>query len=302
MTDLLAALTIGPAQTAGPLTVFPVFGPAPTLEYRSFAEASALGATITELDGGASVNDVLVRNPLDVGVLLYEGEEVRGAQQDRTLDQSVLVAAGTIVKVPVSCVEAGRWDHTRHGEAFTPAPTSAFPALRRAKNRAVRESLAGRAIQSEVWDVVAGAAAEHAVSAPTSAMRDVFDARGDALATVRRGIVRQDGQLGAVAVIAGEICVADVVSRSDVFAALHDPLINGYALDALTHGDEDVAAPDPEEIEAFLAEVVAAETDGRPGVGLGELHTFAGEAAQGTRLQHDGQLVALTAFPGARRG
>ena len=40
-----------------------------------------------------SVNDVLVDNPLDVAVLLYEGEEVQGAQQDRTLDVSVLVAA-----------------------------------------------------------------------------------------------------------------------------------------------------------------------------------------------------------------
>jgi hypothetical protein len=46
------------------------------------------------LAGGASVNDLLVLNPTDVDVLLYEGEEVLGAQQNRTFDVSVLVPAG----------------------------------------------------------------------------------------------------------------------------------------------------------------------------------------------------------------
>ena len=76
----IAALRLGRPAVAGPLTVFPVHGEGARLEYRAFAEASALGAQVTELPGGASVNDLLVRNPLDVAVLLYEGEEVRGAQ------------------------------------------------------------------------------------------------------------------------------------------------------------------------------------------------------------------------------
>ena len=58
---------------------------------------------------GASVNDLVVANPTPLPILVYEGEEVLGAQQNRTFDESVLIAAGATVKARVSCVEAGRW-------------------------------------------------------------------------------------------------------------------------------------------------------------------------------------------------
>src|SRR3954453_16970290 len=110
-------VTLGEPDRSGPLTVFPVLGEPGSLEYLSFAEASAHGCVVRELEP-ASVNDVLVVNPLDVPVLLYEGEEVQGAQQDRTVDLAVLVPAGARQRVAVSCVEAGRWDGARRGEAF----------------------------------------------------------------------------------------------------------------------------------------------------------------------------------------
>src|SRR4051794_12669871 len=105
-----AGLHVGEPDVAGPLAVYPVFGPEPSLEYLSFAEAAALGVTLRELEPHASVNDLIVDNPLDLPVLLYEGEELRGAQQDRTIDVSVLVPARSRLSIPVSCVEAGRWD------------------------------------------------------------------------------------------------------------------------------------------------------------------------------------------------
>lgn len=118
---LTAVLRIGDAQVSGPLTVHPVFRDAdPALEYRSFAQAAAEGFVVHEVQQGASVNDLVVTNPLGVPVLLYDGEEVLGAQQNRTLDVTVLVGAHTKLTVPVSCVEAGRWDSGRHGEGFAP--------------------------------------------------------------------------------------------------------------------------------------------------------------------------------------
>src|SRR3954470_15261884 len=140
-----APLRVGDPDVAGPLAVFPVFGGEPRLAYRSFAQAAALGASVTELPGGASVNDLLVHNPTSLALLLYEGEEVLGAQQNRTFDVSVLVPAGSKVHVPVSCVEAARWDGARHAEAFRPAPQTAYPELRRLKNQHVRRSLAAGA-------------------------------------------------------------------------------------------------------------------------------------------------------------
>ena len=39
-----AAYTLGGPQVAGPLAVFPVFGPEPRLEYRAFVQAAKLAA------------------------------------------------------------------------------------------------------------------------------------------------------------------------------------------------------------------------------------------------------------------
>ncbi len=138
-------LRVGEPDLAGPLTVFPIFGPAPQLEYVAFAQGRTAGVIIKELESGPSVRDLVVDNPTRTAVLLYEGEEVLGAQQNRNFDTSVLIPAGERLQVPVSCMEAGRWDASRHAEEFRPAPQAADPTLRRQKARQAQESLAAGA-------------------------------------------------------------------------------------------------------------------------------------------------------------
>ena len=127
--QLAAPLTVAEPDQVGALCVFPLIaGRAPDLDYLAFAEASRRGAKLTELASGADVNTLLVHNPLDVPVLLYEGEEIQGAQQNRTVDISVLVAAHSKLEVPVSCVEQGRWDHRRHAQPSRPPTTPRTPS------------------------------------------------------------------------------------------------------------------------------------------------------------------------------
>src|SRR5687768_6974371 len=78
-------LALADPDRVGPLTVFPLVATPGRLEYLSFAEASAHGCVVHEVEP-ASVNDLVVVNPLDTGVLLFAGEEVQGAQQDRIFD------------------------------------------------------------------------------------------------------------------------------------------------------------------------------------------------------------------------
>src|ERR1700683_4752683 len=118
---LAVQITVAAPTVVGSLAVFPLIADRePSVRYISFAEAVQQGATVKELGSGARVNDLVVHNPLDVHVLLYEGEEVLGAQQNRTFDVSALVAARSVLQVPVSCVEAGRWGGGGHAER--PAP------------------------------------------------------------------------------------------------------------------------------------------------------------------------------------
>src|SRR5580693_4631956 len=100
------------------LAVFPLFimEPGGNVDYLLSDEALAGGAvTVEELNEAGSVPNLLVDNQTDALVLFLEGEELRGAKQNRVLNTSVLVAAHSRTTLPVSCVEQGRWRYrTKH--------------------------------------------------------------------------------------------------------------------------------------------------------------------------------------------
>jgi ARG/rhodanese/phosphatase superfamily protein len=303
LSDFLSApLLVGAPDVHGALAVFPLFGPPPVAEYVAFADGCARGLLVKELDGRASVNDLVVLNPTDADVLLFEGEEVLGAQQNRTFDVAVLVGAGTSVRVPVSCVEHGRWDGSRHGEAFAPAPQAAYPSLRQMKNRdahaRIAAGLEARAEQGAVWDEVAAKSSRLDVASATGAMHDIYEGRRDRLRAFEAAIARRDGQTGALVAIAGRLAVLDHVSRPDAFAALHGPLVQGYALDALEAATDGAPPPPPslEAARAFVAELAATRVTQHDGIGLGRAARFSRAGATGAGLLAGDELVQLTAF------
>lgn len=71
-----------------------------------------------------------VTNLADVPILLVEGELLVGGDQDRTMNGTVLCPPRTLIDVPVSCVEAGRWGSRR---AMSASNRHAPGSLRAAK-------------------------------------------------------------------------------------------------------------------------------------------------------------------------
>jgi hypothetical protein len=303
--DLSSPIEVGEPDVAGPLSVYPLFGPAGSLEYTAFA-ATKGEVVITELAGGPSVNDLMVDNGGGKAVLLYEGEEILGAQQNRVIDLSILVAAGSKVQIPVSCVEQGRWDGRRRRDRFRPSRQAADPKLRRLKNKRARmkveAGMEARADQAEVWDEVADRGREMDASSPTAAMHDIYEVHRDRLAEIRAGIALREGQRGSVAVIDGRIAMLDYVGRADVYAVLQPAIVEGYALDALAQErSSDRTNKPPVEIgtvRGFVLLACDAPVASRtPGPGLGETARFAANGTEGSALIAEGELVQMTAFP-----
>ena len=110
-------LHLAAPQTAGPLAVYPIIGGAPRLRYRSLAQAIKHGAFVTEVDEQGNVNEVLVCNASEEPVLLFEGELIKGARQDRAIDQSVLArpASSWESQPPASSRVAGNTASGRQG-------------------------------------------------------------------------------------------------------------------------------------------------------------------------------------------
>ena len=306
MDTLTAQLTLGEPQVVGPLAVFPVFGPPPVFEYRAFSAAIEHGAFVKELEQGASVNRLLVGNPTDSAFLLYEGEQVIGAQQDRAMDSNVLVGVGAQIEVPVSCVEAGRWDGRRHNEHFAPAPHADDPSLRRVKResalRSTEQGLAGRPAQGEVWDEVGSRLRHFGVDSQSSKFGDLFEQRRGEIGALADDIEPVTDQVGALACVGGAPIALDVVGRPEVFAALHDRLVRGYSLDAISAGPARGEIADPTVAGAFLARALTASRRMVDTPGLGEARTLVGPRIVGSSLSHAGELVALCAFPSSTPG
>src|ERR1700685_1446584 len=95
------------------LSVFPLFAESNgSVDYLLADEAIRDQLlTVQEVSEGGSVPELLVENKGDLRVLFIEGEELVGAKQNRILNTSILVAAKTKTKIPVSCVEQGRWGY-----------------------------------------------------------------------------------------------------------------------------------------------------------------------------------------------
>jgi hypothetical protein len=296
---LAEPLRVGEPDVHGPLAVFPIFASAPLVEYVPFAQGRVAGVSIKELEHGASVNDLNVVNPTAIPVLLYEGEEVLGAQQNRTFDVSVLVPAHGTLQVPVCCVEPGRWDGSRHGESFQPAPQVAYPELRRMKNRAASAraitGMEARAEQGAVWDEVAHKSQRLSANSATGAMHDIYEGRRQRLDEFSAAVSRRDAQCGTLVAIGGAFAVLDFVSRADAFAALHGPLVQGYALDAIEAADATV--PSLDQAQAFVDQIADARITVADGIGLGLDARFATGRIAGSGLIATGELVQLTAFP-----
>lgn len=293
-----ADLVIAEPEVAGPLTVFPLLAGAGEFEYCSFAEAVSRGFVLAELEE-AQVNDLWAENPLDVTVLLFDGEVVQGSLQDRVPDASVLIGSGMGAEIPVVCVEEGRWEEDSQVEPFAASLNAMAPSLRAIKNGCVRTALAegldARADQEEVWARIAVLLDDFEVESSTGAMRDAYAGHGERLLELESGVRRHDGQVGALVCLRGRPVVLDYVSRAEVWAALWRPLLRGYCLDALSCGDQGprVSAATAEE---FLAAADATTAVRHDTVGTGDLLTLTSERAAGTGLIYGRELIQASVF------
>ncbi len=230
------ALQVGDPIGHANLTLVPLRGGRhELLEYMLAAEAIKAGTlTITEVSEGGSVPELLATNEAGSMVLLLDGEELVGAKQNRILNTTVLLRARSKTKIPVSCVEQGRWRHVSHdfsSGSYSPA------GLRARKSRDVSRSLlaVGQAMsdQGAVWDDVAERAACLQSPSPTMAMHDVVEQNQDSLNTYVKALTYPAGTCGVIAAIAGRFVAFDLFDKAQTMEQVWPRLVTGYAMDAI---------------------------------------------------------------------
>jgi hypothetical protein len=247
---------------------------------------------VSEVDAAGSVPELLARNPLESNVLLYDGEELVGAKQNRILNLTVLLPVVSETRIPVSCVEEGRW--AARSAAFAAADHTAYPELRRRKAELLSaDPLARGLAQHGVWAEVNAKADRLHAAAPTRAQADIFTSRADELG-VRRAFPLVAGQSGAIFALGPSTVTLDHVSQPRAFQLLYPKLLDGYLLDAIERLDGEAA--NRRALESFVERIEAAPRSRRRSVGLGNDVRLRAQRIVGAALEIDDELVQLSGF------
>jgi len=305
--DLAAYLDFGTPAQAGSLTLIPMLAPetataaAPAyLLYQQAHEARLL--TVEEVSESGSVGELRVANRANQPVLLVEGEVLLGMKQTRVLNITILVPAQTVLLVPVSCVESGRWRAVSE-EAIGKAAAHLAPSVRAAKTvtvaRSMRSAMTFDSDQQAVWTGVDRILDGHGTDAPSRSYADlVVDTT--ALIDLARTITPAPRQLGVLALVAGHVSCVDIFESPRVLAALWSGLLASYQAEALVTRDGEVRrAGERDEAAArrWFRSIAGGSASIGPEIGLGAHVTVVAPHVEVAALVAGGRVVHLSAFP-----
>jgi hypothetical protein len=252
------------------------------------------------VDAAGSVGRLRLRNHARQPILLVEGEELKGAKQNRIVNASLLIAAKTETTIFVSCVEEMRW-HAQSAQ-FSPGKKVMHASLRRDAQRGLHENLSRgdgqRCDQGAIWANIAEKSRRMQVDSPTMAMSDVFDRFGDRLSEYTDHFHLVEQQVGALFAIDGMVTGLECFKCSDTFERFFGKLINSYAMDAIESADKtkDMPSIQSRKAKAFVESVKKAQGERHPVVSVGATISFESRIAAGTALADGEAVLHLSAF------
>ena len=267
---------------------------------------------VSELDDRASVNDILLRNKSDSKALLFEGEEFKGAMQNRILNVSILVEANSKQRIPVSCVEAGRWHYDEReskSRKFELADRLHYARGRAKENRAVSLNLesrrAFRGNQSEVWSDIELKSERMSASSDTSASEAMYESRAEMLDRHVKSFKHAKGQIGSLFLVDGQPSGLEVFASEVTHRKLLRRLVRSHALDALDPLSKASKSKDSSNrseklsraASKFIADLGTAWTKEFDAIDLGKNVRFKDDRLTGGALVHDERVLHLCAFP-----
>jgi hypothetical protein len=314
--------TNGNVFTVFPLTVSETNG----RDYLTLDEAFQQGLVVIPESGRVPELVVIIKG--EKPVLIVEGEVLVGGWQNRTVNISLLLEAGKEHRIPVSCVEAGRWSSRRtrypfgglrereperepvREEEFEVAAYIAHSLLRRRKTETViRQFLMTNqpvAEQRGVWAEVRRELVAAHVDSPTEDATTFYEHHRASIEDLLNPVKTLPNQVGAIFAIGQTIVGLEAFDHPDTWNILYKKVLYGYAAEALEFLWKQ-EAPKPvsqSEAEAFREKVASVFEQAvvKPSpVGMGEHLLLEGGVVGGFALVHDGKVRHMFAFPEAHR-
>jgi len=300
----LSSLTLGDPQSWKGLTMVPLLSDFHSkLRYLMLADGLRDGlVTVKEVSSAGSVPDLAVENRSKLAVLILDGEELVGAKQNRVANLTLLVPAQHTVVIPVSCVEAGRWDYERDDFAVTERVQYARGRTERLASvlHSMKETGKRYSDQAQVWHSIAAKAAAMNAESPSEAMGSIFERHADTLDQYVKSVKSLPGQLGAIFMVGKERVGLDLFDQPATFASMLPKLVRSYAVDVIERPVSEKASGRTSQARSFLDSIIKASFDDRPALGLGRDLGCVTENLVAGALLVDRVVVHVAAFSGPR--
>jgi len=190
---------------------------------------------INEIKRSGIVNTLLVRNLSTDTLFIMSGEILIGGKQDRVVASDMLIPPNSgQAKLPVYCVERGRWKYTNNGEEF-----SSYYGM---ANEHLRDIIDHKVSQQAVWSEISNTNKKDGVDSYTeaytahAAKKTFRKEEQEYIDFFENVFVGQDDIIGVIAITDNIIEGADLFISNRLFKQEYRKLIYAYLDDAITYG------------------------------------------------------------------
>ncbi len=279
----------------------------PQAGYLTMADAQPGAFEFTELEVGAvpTVQAAVGVVPL----VVLAGETIVGGKQNRIINVSVWLAPQKATAIPVTCLEAGRWDS---GRTFRPGRQVDL-RIRGQVNRMVSDAARSgpapsfTARQGEVWQEISAREELAGRRSETQALHEIYASEEVDVERYVAAFPAPSGASGMAVAIGGRLVALDLFDSTEALQRQWPRLVAGAASAALDHRRRVAAGwltkpqhryPDPGALGRMLARARKATADAtvNRSVGEGWDVRLATTRVHGSALVHDGRVVHLALF------
>ena len=238
----------------------------------------------------STVNTLIVKNKSVVPLLLIDGEEIVGGDQNRIIDATILIAPQSEKKIPVDCTEHGRCGYKSE---FNHSENIANYTNSLAKRHAFRNK--GN-VQQAVWDSINELEMSRSFSSPTQAMSESYDDAKEDLDEIIDAFDIVEGQTGIVMVIDGEVKGFEIFLNSEIYREYHEKIIKSYLINAEVN--DDVFTINTDTISGIIEYAMGVEYDEVKNEGLESRFESKNEDGVGSMYTYKEELIHMSYLVG----
>lgn len=212
-------------QTHENIKIIPIKTEKTYIDILTLKKGLELGLVEIKECENSQVNTLIVKNESVTPLILIDGEEVVGGDQNRIVNSTILIDAKSEMKIPVSCSEKNRWHYKNE---FKQSNYIANYRTRLAKEHASRQS---NHFQDIIWSSIDELESQTEFTSPTCAMEESYENQKFDLNEIIKKFQIIPGQTGVLIMIDGEIKGFEVFLNSEMYKEFHEKILKSYLID-----------------------------------------------------------------------